>query len=456
MSRKSKGVEKTRLKDEFDLARLQASISPPIRTTGAFAWDLDAIRSARSSLQAGYFGPAVRLLRSVKTDAAIYTAFLNRLAPIGGLPCSLEVANDTTRAKRIRDEGEPTFGRKGAAVSAATLKDINENLAALGVAIAYTVVTPRADGSRWDIEVRAWPMEFVRWDATRKVYTTWTEDRGIVDIVHGDGTWIVFRQHEIEPWSWGALVALALIWADRAYGIRDRSKAGTSHGNAKIVGELPEGVALLDGDGALTAEAAAFLELLKGMHGELPAGIRPAKSKTEMLVNTSQAWQIFNEIIKGNDVDASRVLLGSDVATKTEGGDYKKSSFLWGVRNDIVEDDLGAIATGIKEGAIDVWAAINFGDSQNAPERVWLFPDPDEAARREQFAAGMAFVVRDVKALRDTGFDVTQETVDELCKRYGVPRLVLKPVEPAKLEPQPAPAPATPALPAARSSRNAA
>lgn len=395
----------------------------------------------------------------MKSDAAIYTALLNRLAPLRGLPIELQPASNSARAVSIAKEGEALYGGQGIAIHPDTTSDLGESLAMHGVAFYQNVLTPRADGSRVDFEIKAWPTEFVRW--RREFNSFWTSTRSgeLVEINPGDGRWGIIRQHEIAPWGWGALIALAEIWMDRAYGRRDRAKASVSHGNAKIVGSLPEGVALQNGDGSLTPQASAFFQMLQTMHTGLPVGVKPFGSTLDMLVNNSTAWQIFESIISSSSRDANCVLLGQDGTVKNEGGNYVKSNVLYGVRNDIVEGDVSAFELGYRRCTIEPWAAINFGDSSLAPSRRWLMPDGDEDARRESLGERNAFFNRDVLARRQAGFSVTQEDVDELAKGYGVrPPVLLEPLSPLapaaapmgtpspKPSPSPAPRPA-PKLP---------
>jgi hypothetical protein len=429
MGAASKRAKKVRVAEDFDLLKLAAEKLPPMQTIGQTSWEFDDIRSAVIAQLSGQFSQSVDLGNNLKRDAALFTALLNRLAPHRGLPIELRSASTTSRASRIRDEAEALYGKNGIAIHPDTIGDLNEQLANHGVAIAYNVWTPRLDGLRVDVEVKAWPLRWVRWMPVKRCYVTQTAAGELVDIQHGDGKWIVIQQHQVEPWTWGSIIPAGLIWYDRAFGIRDRSKTSTSIGNAKMVGEMPEGVALQKkGSTELTPEARAFLDMLKALYAGHTAGLRPSGAKTEILSNPSTAWQIFNDIIKGNDVDASRIYLGSDGTTKDAGGNYIKSLFLFGVRNDIVEGDLRALERGLRTGSIEPWTAINFGDSTLAPERVWLMPDADEDARRASRAEQDIAFNATVKAYKDNGFDIEAAGfLEGLAQTYGVTAPALKP-----------------------------
>lgn len=409
-----KRAKRARAAGEFDLVKLAAELRPMVSNNLFFAWDLESIRTARTAQLHGNMQPAASLALAVKTDAAIYSALQNRLAPQRGLPIELAAANDTALAKIQKCEGEDLFGQDGITLPTEVRTEIGEALAMHGFSVATNVWTPRCDGRRVDVEIRPWPMEHVRFNRATKMLETRTESHGLEEIRHGNGRWIVFAQTRTSPWGWGALLALALIWADRAFGIRDRSRASTSHGNAKMIGELPQGIPL---DGP---EAAAFLLLLKTMHEALPYGIRPAGAKTDMLVNTSTAWQVFKEIIDSNLSDAARVLLGHDGTIRAAGGNYIKDGYLFGVSADIVESDVHTIERGLYTGTIEPWAAMNYGSSDHAPRVKYKLPDADADTLRSAMAARKKAFWEDIAATKANGFALTQKYVDELAEDYGV------------------------------------
>ena len=450
MGAPSKRAKKIRVKSEFDLVRLAAAKRPMIRTIGAFAWSIDAIKSSRGQQVIGNFRDAARLAQAMKTDGAIFSALQNRLAPQQGLPRVVVPRSQSAAALRVASEADALFGPKGVGVSRGTLVDINEQMAMHGVGFGVNVFTPRPDGSRVDVELKCWPIDCVWWNATRRCFQTSTENEGTVDIVHGDGRWVIFTNHEVYPWMWGALLPLAVIWADRAFGIRDRSQTGTSHGNAKTLGEMPEGVAIEDADGNLTDEAAALAEVLRTFAADpLPYGLIPSGAKVSQITNATQAWQIFDSIINSNAKDANSVLVGQNGIADASSGNYVKAEMLFGVTENIVESDLGALQSGLLTGTIEPWAAINYGDSSLAPDAIWQMPDADQDARRESIAKNEVAFYAALALAKQHGMRVDQPYVQTLADRYGIsPVPVLVAAATASTPSQPAAAPAS-AAPAA-------
>jgi hypothetical protein len=429
MGAPSKRAKRIRTSAEFDTRRLASALNPPRTSPSVYAWGLNDIKSARDEQMRGRFHLAARLAESMRTDDALYVARANRLAPQQSIEVEVVPAKGA-RAVSVAGEAEALFGAEGVGIQPETIADIHGCLVDHGVAFALTTATPREDGSRVDFSVRAWPIEFVRWDAQEGVYKTRTEDGLEELIVHGDGRWTIFCKHELEPFKHGALLPAALVWARHAFAVRDWAKGSVAHGNAKVIGEMPEGVPL-QGENGLSDEAASFLDLLKAIgSADSPVGIRPAGSKTDYLVNSSTAWQVFSELVQNAEKAAARIYLGTDGILGSQGGAPGVDiQALLGVAATIVESDLECLERGFKTGVLDPWTAINFGDSTLAPTRKYLLPDPDEHSRRLETAERYDRFFGALKTARDAGFSADQEYLDDLAKQYGVtaPKLPEKP-----------------------------
>lgn len=447
----SRKARRLRKGEEFSVAALQRLLVPPSRSGAAYMhWSIEAIVTARSAQLAGQFYQPAQLAIAMRTDDALFAAYQNRLAPQKGLPVKLEPANDSDAAKRVAGEAEASYGEKGVHIARGALPSINGDLANHGIAIGHNVPVPRDDGSRVDLEHHHWPLEHVRWDAAERVLKTRPDGAAEEEtIVHGNGRWTIYCSHENAPWTQEAAVLPgALIWADKAYGRRDRSAASKSIGNVKVVGALPEGVPLQvlneDGTMSVSPDAAAFQTLLVELADtEQSAGVKPAGSEIDILTNqATSAWQVFNDIIRGGEVSAAKIYLGTDALSGTQSaGPGTDAARLWGIRQDIVESDLGTIERCFHEGVMQVWCAINFGDSALAPYRCYEMPDPDEEARLEALGTRTKLFFDALAGIRANGLEITQEKLDELADAYDVARLAL-PEETAEQAPTIALAPA--------------
>lgn len=441
MGAKSKKAQIVRSGAEFDIARLRAQISTPVGSgVPLTSWTLAEIFSARDDQLRGHFLRPARLAESMRTDDALAVALENRLAPQRCTRVEMVPAR-TGRAEAIAGEADALFGQRGVGLSAETLGSIHACLVNHDLAIAQNVAVPREDGSRIDFSVQAWPLENVRWDPYKRGLFTRVDLQTLptgevlegaeIPIVHGDGRWVVFSRYEIEPWKYAALLSAALVWARHAYGLRDWAKSSVAHGCAKVIGEMPAGVAL-QGEGGATPEAAAFLELLRAIASDdMPIGIRPAGAKTDFLTNNSTAWQIFNELVKNAESAAARIYLGTDGTLGSKGdGPGVDIQTLFGVAATRVEGDLKCIEKAIRTGVIDPWTAVNFGDSTLAPTRKYMLPDGDEAAARADEAARTAAFFDEIDRAKASGFVVTQDYVAKVAAKHGVEAPAL-PVAPA-------------------------
>lgn len=445
----SKRARVVRERGEFDPGRLAAMLrAPHSSVTGT--WSIEEIVAARNSQMLGKFMTAARLAEAMGTDDALFVARGVRLAPVQSLGVEI-VPEPKGKGAKIADEAGALFGLGGIAVGSDTITTIRSHLADHGVAFGYNDWAPRPDGTRWDPVHRAWPIEHVFWDDLTQQYMTRLDPRCSSDgptdripICHGDGRWVIYAKSELLPHRLdAAILPAAMVWARHAFGMRDWAKGSATHGNAKVVGELPEGVPLSDEAGDLTAEAAAFLTLLQGIASQTdPVGIRPPGSKVDYLTNTSKAWEVWKELTENAERAAARIYLGTDGVLGAQGGAPGVDvQALFGVATSKIQSDLACIEGALQSGLISPWTAINFGDDKLAPTRRYTFPDPDEASVREDFAKRHAAFLQDVAQARAAGFAVTQDWVNTIASKHGVPAPMLAAAPTGAPAPEPSPAP---------------
>jgi hypothetical protein len=417
----SKIVDRTRKAEEF---KGSASIREraPKRRAPSNDWSLEKIRSARDAQLRGDFAEPVRLAEAMRTDDALYTAYHNRIAPQSAVGAKL-VAASGARGEAVQ---------RKAAVSCRAPRTVLEGIAGTlvnhGIAIGYVTRETSDDGTRVDMALTEWPLEFVRWNTSTEVLETTVRDGGPrVPIVHGDGYWVVFGKFHALPWTQeAAILPGSLIWGAHAYALADWAGSSRSHGLAKLVGELPAGVSLQqklgDGSIALSAEALAFLEMLQDVaSGEAQAAVRPAGSKTDVVANGSSMYQVFSEFILNREKAATRVYLGTDASLGAAGGAPGVDiATLFAVASTKLQGDFDAIQNGLNTGLYEPWTAINFGDSRYAPKLEYQIPDPDAAQKSKERGEAYDRLWAALKSARDAQMLVDQKYVDALCKEFGI------------------------------------
>jgi hypothetical protein len=409
-------ASRVRTEDEIKPSESKA-VRSPRRPHPTFSWSLEMIRGARDAQLRGDFRLPVQLARAMRTDDALFVARRNRVAPLDAIATTVRACGST------RGESVARKARAHCLVSRSVLKSISSTLADHGIAIGYLEHEVTEDGGYIEFRLTEWPLEFVKWNASREALETSVRDGLRTDIVHGDGRWIVFRRFLVEPWAQDAcLLPGALVFAAHGNGIRDWAAASTAHGQAKIVGELPQGVSLQGANGVLTPEASAFLQMLEDIvSGESGAAIRPFASKTDFISNNSMAWQVFNEFVMNREKAAARIYNGTDAALGSVGGAPGVDiSALFSISTTILQGDFGAIEQGLDSGLYAPWTALNYGDSTYAPGFHFEFSDPDAERKSEENATARDRLTKAIKDMRDANMLVTQETINALAKEFGV------------------------------------
>lgn len=405
----------------------------PSRSWASFTgWSLETIRGARDSHMVGNMQASADLAQACKCEPTIFTALQNRIAPHRGLPRVVRC-----RKVRIAAEASATFAPAGQALPASTVATAEERMVMLGAAVGQNVWTARPDGTRVDVRHELWPARSLRVDTLRAQLQAVTT-QGFVDVIHGDGRWVVWSLFDDEPWQWGAVKPLSTLWAQLSMGGADWQEASEIHGHAHTIGRLPDGMA------ADSAAAESFALLCDELTSrKRSGGVIPGGGAIELVEANSNVYQIWTELIKQRTSEVVRTLLGQDGTTTNEGGNYIKAAMLSGVRDDLVEADLGALSYAATTGILQPWAAVNFG-ADVAPdlELAWLFPDREEDMRRQSLATREKAYTEGILARRLAGFIVTQEWADAYADELGVERAELR--DPTGLEP----APVVPAAPA--------
>lgn len=448
MGAKSRRARKVRASAEFDIRRLQSAMKPPLAASGVYAWTLAEIFSARDAQIRGQFARPAQMAVSMRTNAAIGVARRGRLAPQKCIRVELVPAKGAG-AGSVANEADALYGEAGIAFSAGTRADVEGCLVDHGVAFGYNVWTPREDGSRTDCEVKFWPIEHVRWDDTRECYVTRvdpsveTGPMGDVEIVHGDGRWIIWSLSEHKPHQQdAAILDGCIVWATNAFANRDWAKSSVAHGNVKMLGTMPEGAALKNAAGN-TDEADAMIDLMRDMvNGENPVGLLPSGAAADFVAPGGTNYQVFSELVLSSERLAARIYLGTDGTLGSNGGAPGVDiGELFGVATTKVQGDLGAISRGIQTGSIEIWAAINFGDSTKAPTHRYMIPDADADADKASLGTRRQAFFADIEAAKKSGAVIDQAFVDEVAAQYDVKPFRL-PAEPAEVAPAAAPAPA--------------
>jgi colicin import membrane protein len=385
---------------------------------GGYTWSLETIRSARDAQLRGQFAQPVRLAEAFRTNDALFTAYQARVATQSAIKLLWSAADSD--AGRLACER----AKRSILTPQHARESILGTLANHGLAIGYVQQTTAdsPDGPEVSMLLTEWPLEHVRFNASTNTLETRTKDNSTITIAHGDGRWIVFRKFGVAPWTQDACVLPgALLWAAHGSGISDWASASFSHGQPKVIGTLREGVTLGNGE-TLTSEAQALLNTLAALvSGESGAGVLPAGSDAKLLYNGSTAWQVFKELVMNREKSAMRIYLGTDAALGSQGGAPGVDiASLFNVASTRIQGDLEALERGFREGMIEPWARMHGVTVADLPQLTYAMPDVDGERRSAQEASAVERLAAMVKSMKDTGLDVTQDTITALVAVLGI------------------------------------
>jgi hypothetical protein len=436
----------------FDAKYLTHSFQAPSQNAGVLAlggWDVPRIKEARSAHLMGRFAQSAGLAQAMRSDGRVYNAWGQRADLPSSLAFSVDAPDGTEGdplASTIQQDAARLFRDDSTACPPPTRTALFSGGAMMGAALAQLIWTPRADGSWIDVRLEPWPAEATGYDRTKKCYQATTRADGVVDVHHGDGKWLVVEPYGIASYLAGAIVPLALSFADRGWGIRDRSNFGGAHGSPGLIGKLPKGEAP---EGEL---GTAYLAEMAKMQQPRARMLEPDGAATRFLEAVSNSYQVFGQIITGSASDIDLILLGQDGTTSNSGGTYTKALVLQGVLYNLIAHDVGAASTAITSGLLVPYAAVNRGRPELAARLRWHVPRPLEQERLKAQADQHAAYRSAVKEYRALKIPVDEAA---LAAQYGV-RVPLAqgavwpvavPVSPAS-EPAPAAAPMPPPSPA--------
>lgn len=404
--------------------RSRAGVKPPQRRQSIHSWSLQKIREVRDQQQRGCFEMPVRLAEAMRTDDALFTSYQARVATQSAIALTWQPSSESSNARKSR----AAIKRVQAAIKVPqhVRQSILGTMANHGLAIGYveqaTVDSPA--GPTIVFTLTEWPLEHVRYIASDGTLETRVKDGGLpVKITHGDGRWVVFSKFGVLPWTQdAALLPAALLWAAHAEGLADWAGASAAHGQPRVIGELPEGIPLGDGQGGLSPDTQKFLDLITDLiNGDAAAGIRPWGAKTDWIANTSTAWQVFTELINNREGAAAKIYLGTDAILGARGGAPGVDvAALFGIATTRIQGDLEALERGFCEGLILPWCALHGVATEDAPRLVYELPDVDKDKRSEQEGASITRLADAVDAMKRAGLVVDQSVIDALAKVLGV------------------------------------
>jgi hypothetical protein len=396
------------------------AVTPPQRKQGgSYTWTLELIRAARDAQMRGQFDTPVRMAEAFRTNDAMFVAYQTRVSTQSAIKLMYRPA-DTDKGRVWCERAECAIR-----VPQHVRESLLGTLANHGVSVGYvqheTVDDPEY-GPTVVMTLTEWPLEHVRYNASAGTLETSVRDGLPITITHGDGRWVVFKKFGVAPWTQDACVLPgALVWAAHGGCLSDWAGSSYSQSQAKTIATLREGVPL-GGNGLPSAEAQGVLDTLTQLlTGDSPAVVLPNGATAEVLYNGSTAWQVFKELGLDRGKAAQRIYLGTDAALGSQGGAPGVDiQALFNVASTRIQGDLEALERGYREGILLPWAAMHGVEREDMFTLAYAMPDADGERRAEQEASAIERLSGMVAAMKATGLDVSQDTVNALVRILNI------------------------------------
>jgi phage gp29-like protein len=393
------------------------------------AWDVGSVRSALQSLEGGSFLAASQLCDAMDLDDRISGVMDTRVRALLGLeqewgdPDDLSASEDKT-VQAFRDVFPQIFPRP-------QLAELLRWGIRIGVGLGELVWFDKAGKYTPTPRLKVWHPQFLtwRWD-TRSFWVT-TQSAGNVEVVPGDGRWILYTPHgEQRGWMHGLVRPLALPFLIRQYANRDSARYSEAYGMPVKQAIVPEDAQpadktrFLEEIAALATESTILTPQLEGATGQ--AGKKFDFRFHEL---TGKGHEVFTAQVARANTDIAISILGQNLTTEagTQGshGAYAATKVHDRVRVDVLEFDAETLGPCLKDQGLRPWSVVNLGGVE-PPEFHWI-TDPPEDQAAKTLAIDQLADAFDKFATAEVPIDKRQ-----LAEEYGLP--LLTPEEEAALK----------------------
>lgn len=400
----------------------------PMARRSSVVWDPDLIRAAEIQADGGDLTLAADLCDFIRTDAKVQGDLKVRAGTLLGLPLTFEPGmGRARRANRVIKalEAEEDWWK---AFPEGDVRDVLAWGSVFSFALCQNAWQLDPKSGRMIPRLRVWNP---RW--LRRTEGTWklrvadgTFGTREIDITPNDGTWWFYAPDggNDKPWMNGAWRSISRWVLLKRYALGD-------WGNYS--GRKGSGVMLVTGGTDQHKDhRRKICDDLSNIGRDASVGV-PDGWDVELIESTANTSQTFEKQTNNADRQIGYALLGHN-QTSEEGGSFAKAQSLNGVRVQVLQSDAEGLSTSVHDGALEFWAAFNFGTKDVAPWPAWDASEPEDT--KADADAMLAALDAAAKA-RALGIPVDREA---LAKKYKIPV-----VEGAEfLEPAPLPDPNAP------------
>ena len=340
---------------------------------------LEQARCVITNHELGQFSESALLAEHLLRDPDVLQALQQRTLAALGLPFELKEADESKPAEMCARDMKPLWNR---CVRRSAIAEMLRWSVLLGFAVAQIVWTWDEETSQYLPIVEPWHPAFTWNDpATGKWWAS--ASTGAVEIVPGDGRWILYAPHSpSRSYIYAVIRCLPEWFLSAQFGRRDSNRRSETHGQGVWVPRIPIGW-------DATPEGQAYVAAIRNMGRSgvvvAPRGATPETSyDLDLVESDAKGWEIFDFLIKTSASKIRLAILGQDMtsAQGPKGGSYAQSKVGNTVRQDVVEADTSGLAETLQEQHGRPWALYLRGKRSLAARPCWDATPPEDQANK--------------------------------------------------------------------------
>ena len=325
-------------------------------------WTPDGVRAASDAADTGNFQELADLCESILSDDRVDGVLDTRTHGLLGLPLTFTGGRPEARTALEGDEAPGEWYRQHP--EGELVKLLRWGIL-MGIGLGQRVPLPRLPGSPQRYRLETWsPRWLMQNPMAQRGQSEWSVQttKGLVDVVPGAGTWILFRPYGTNrPHADGKWRKLVFPWLLKHFALEDKANMGQAHGTPRDVATAPQG--------ANERQRAALLSQLVAL-GKKGKIILPDGWKLEIQEASGRTWEQYDTSIAWADGAMTIVLAGQVVTTEGSPG-FSSGNVQERIVGDLIRFDAETFATGMHEQSLMPWAWETYEDPEAAPYPRW-------------------------------------------------------------------------------------
>ena len=359
------------------------------------------IKSIEAWANAGNLALAADLCHAFMADGRVQSALMQRIG--GMLSLDLEFEPGLKRSARVLSAIQDDFFE---AFHESDLFQLYAWGLLLGVGLGQITWQTSARG-RLLPKIKVWNPRWLSFDFERDRWRVLTNSGDYVDIVPGDGQWILYTPKSSRaPWQHGLWRALNTPFFVKADGALDWARYNEVYGSPIRSFTGGQGISQRQLD-----IIASDLDTAKGFTSiALPQG-----SEFHLVEATGSTWDTFRESLQWASTEISIAILGQNLTTEVNDGSYAAARTHRDVESMLIAFDAQVESTLLHDQLLRWWTIYNFGDAALTPWPKRDTKEPEDLTAKADLWRTLGEAALNLKAV---GVHID---INALAETFGLP-----------------------------------